>query len=146
MEKDYCNKCGKCCKNIAVDFEKKILFRDGVQTLTKEFADMMIKEENKGSTTLCSCRYLKDTLCTNPNKPVECQNFPSSPFAFLPENCGFEGDIFIKLEKLKQKVRKLKEEIIYYNTILPKDKSVQRIIDRHQAFIDKYKIYGSEDW
>ena len=146
MEKDYCNKCGKCCKNIAVDFEKKILFRDGVQTLTKEFADMMIKDENKGSTTLCSCRYLQDTLCTNPNKLVECQNFPSSPFAFLPENCGFEGDIFIKLEKLKQKVRKLKEEIIYYNTILPEDKSVQRIIDRHQSFIDKYKMYGSEDW
>ena len=146
MEKDYCNKCGKCCKNIAVDFEKKILFRDGVQTLTKEFADMMIKEKNKGSTTLCSCWYLKDTLCTNPNKLVECQNFPSSPFAFLPENCGFEGDIFIKLEKLKQKVRKLKEEIIYYNTILPEDKSVQRIIDRHQSFIDKYKMYGSEDW
>ena len=65
MEKDYCNKCGKCCKNIAVDFEKKILFRDGVQTLTKEFADMMIKEKNKGSTTLCSCRYLKDTLLDN---------------------------------------------------------------------------------
>ena len=59
---------------------------------------------------------------------------------------GFEGDIFIKLEKLKQKVRKLKEEIIYYNTILPEDKSVQRIIDRHQSFIDKYKMYGSEDW
>ena len=64
----------------------------------------------------------------------------------LPENCGYEGDVFIKLEKEKQKIRKLKEEIIYYNSILSVDKSVQRIIDRHQAYIDKYKMYGSEDW
>ena len=35
MEKDYCNKCGACCRNIAVDFEKKILFRDGVQMVVK---------------------------------------------------------------------------------------------------------------
>ena len=40
MEKDYCNKCGACCKNIVVDFKRKILFRDGVQTLTDEFAKM----------------------------------------------------------------------------------------------------------
>ena len=146
MEKDYCNKCGACCKNIAVDFEKKILFRDGVQTLTDEFSKMLIRNEAKGTTTICTCRYLKDNLCTNPNKPKECSEFPSFPFAFLPENCGFEGDIFMKSEKIKQKIRKLKEEIIYYNTILEKDKSVQRIIDRHQAFIDKYKMYGSHDW
>ena len=146
MEKDYCNKCGACCKNIVVDFERKILFRDGVQTLTDEFAKMLIKGENKDSTTICSCSFLKNNLCSNPNKPKECTDFPSSPFAFLPENCGYEGDVFIKLEKEKQKIRKLKEEIIYYNSILSVDKSVQRIIDRHQAYIDKYKMYGSNDW
>ena len=146
MEKDYCNKCGACCKNIVVDFERKILFRDGVQTLTDEFAKMLIKGENKDSTTICSCSFLKNNLCSNPNKPKECTDFPSSTFAFLPENCGYEGDVFIKLEKEKQKIRKLKEEIIYYNSILSVDKSVQRIIDRHQAYIDKYKMYGSNDW
>ena len=146
MEKDYCNKCGACCKNIVVDFKRKILFRDGVQTLTDEFAKMLLKGENKDSTTICSCSFLKNNLCSNPNKPKECADFPSSPFAFLAENCGYEGDVFIKLEKEKQKIRKLKEEIIYYNSILSVDKSVQRIIDRHQTYINKYKIYGSEDW
>lgn len=146
MERNYCNQCGACCKNIAVDFDKKILFRDGVQTLSDEFVNMLIKLENKGSTTICKCKFLQGNLCANPNKPKECQDFPSSPFAFLPEDCGYEGEIFIKLENVKQKIRNLKEEIIYYNAILESDKSVKRIIERHQAFIDKYKMYGSENW
>lgn len=146
MEKDYCNKCGACCKNIVVDFEKRVLYRDGVQPLSDDFSQMLIKKETKGVTTICFCRFLKDNLCTNSNKPSECREFPSSPFAFLPENCGFEGDVFIKLEKIKQHIRKLKEEILYYETILPTDKSVKRIIDRHKMVIDKYNMYGSQDW
>ena len=33
MENNYCNKCGECCKKIAVDFSKNIIYRDGIQTL-----------------------------------------------------------------------------------------------------------------
>ena len=146
MNKLFCNKCGECCKNIVIDFEKKILYRDGIEPLTQEFEKMLIPFDKKDNVTLCKCKFLENNLCTNSAKPTQCIIFPSSPFAFLPENCGYEGDVFIKLEKEKQKIRKLKEEIIYYNTMLEKDKSVQRIIDRHQAFIDKYKMYGSHDW
>ncbi len=146
MEKDYCKKCGACCKNIAVDFEKKVIFRDGIQPLTKDFADILVKKETRGNVTICSCKFLENNLCNNPNKPQECINYPSSPFAFLPNDCGYEGDIFIKHEHIKQKIRKLKEEILHYETLLAHDKSVQKIIDRHNAFIAKYKMYGSEDW
>ncbi len=146
MEKDYCKKCGECCKNIAVDFEKMVMFRDGIQTLSSEFAKMLERNENRGNITICSCKYLKNNLCTNSNKPQECIDYPSSPFAFLQEDCGYEGYIFLKNEHIKQKVRKLKEEILHYETLLSQDKSVQKIINRHNAFIVKYKMYGSDDW
>lgn len=146
MEYNYCNKCGACCKYIAVDWKNKVVFRDGIQPLTDEFAQMLVQVEKRENVTICSCKYLKDNLCSNSNKPDECKDFPSSPFAFLPENCGYEGYIFIKLEKVKQKVRKLKEEILYYEAISKNDKSVKRLIDQHKAAINKYKMYGSEDW
>ena len=94
MEKDYCKKCGKCCKNIAVDFEKMVMFRDGIQPLSNAFADILVKKEKRGNVTICSCKFLENNLCTSLNKPVECISYPSSPFAFLPEDCGYEGDIF----------------------------------------------------
>ena len=40
MENNYCFKCGACCNKIAVDFSKRIIYRDGIQTLTKEFEAM----------------------------------------------------------------------------------------------------------
>ena len=146
MDTNYCNKCGQCCKNITVDFQNNALFWDGVQVLTKEFKEMLIINSSQNNYSICSCKYLKDNLCTNPQKPDICKNYPSNPFAFLQECCGYEGVIFLKKEKEMQKIRKLKEEIIHYETMLKKDKSVQRIIDHHKAYINKYKQYGSEDW
>lgn len=146
MEKDFCNKCGECCRNIAVDFEKRIVYRDGIQTLSTELEECLIKNSTRENITFCSCRYLVNNLCTNPKKPDECIVYPSSPFAFLFDDCAYRGKIFLEQEKVKQKVRKLKEEIIDYETQLASDKSLQRIIDRHNAFINKYKVYGSEDW
>ena len=146
MEENYCNKCGACCQNIAVDFLNMVMFRDGIQPLTQEFVNMLEKVEIRENITLCRCKYLKNNLCTNENKPQECVDYPKSPFAFLPENCGYEGEIFTKHEQIKQKIRKLKEEIVHYEAMLAQDKSVQKIIDRHKAFINKYKMYGSETW
>lgn len=146
MDRDFCNKCGECCKHIPVDFEKRLLFFDGIQNLTSEFEQMLIPISKTNNITFCSCKYLKENLCTNLNKPIECINYPSSPFAYIPDNCGFYGDIFFKLEKTKQHIRRLKEEIIHYQNILSTDKSLQKIINHHQAIIDKYKPYGSENW
>ncbi len=146
MDKNYCTKCGKCCKEIAVDFSKNIIYRDGVEPLTEDFAGMLIKGEVKDNITFCSCKYLENNLCINPNKPEICEKYPSSPFAFLPENCGYYGVNFLEREKFMQKLRKLEEEIIHYEALISissKDDAKQyaKIIEKHRSFINKYKMY-----
>ena len=152
MECDYCTRCGECCKHIAVDFDSKILFFDGIQTLTDEFVQMLIPDKKKENITYCKCKYLKKNLCTNSHKPEICQNYPSSPFAYIPENCGYSGQVFMKLEKEKQKIRKLKEEIIHYEALIKTAynnsdiKQYEKIINSHKAKINYYGVYGSNDW
>ena len=146
MNKDFCHKCGECCKNIPVDFDNRLICFDGIQPLTSEFEQMLIPVNKTKNITFCSCKYIENGLCTNLNKPKICIDYPSSPFAYLPDGCGFYGEIFIKQENIKQKIRKLKEEIIHYEALVSKDKSVQKIIDHHQAIIDKYKPYGADNW
>lgn len=150
MNKLFCNKCGECCKNIVIDFEKKILYRDGIEPLTQEFEKMLIPFDKKDNVTLCKCKFLENNLCTNSAKPTQCIIFPSSPFAFLPENCGYYGEIFLKNEKIKQKIRKIKEEILLYEIQAASNpsakKELQRIIYRHQSFLNKYNVYGAADW
>ncbi len=146
MNNNYCNMCGKCCNKIAVDFSKNIIYRDGIQTLDDNLKKCLIKTESKENITFCTCKYLQNNLCTHPNKPEICKNYPSSQFAFLPENCGYYGVIFSKHEKFMQKIRKLKEEILHYETLMiscPKNDAKQyaKIIEQHKKFIDKYKVY-----
>lgn len=149
MENDFCNKCGECCKKIKADFDLKILYWDKKQPLTDEFAEMLIPSDEENT---YFCKYLKDNLCTNPNKPDICHNYPSSAFVKLPEDCGYNGFIFIQTEKIKQKIRKLKEEILHYEMLIKVTKEkreqnqLQKIINSHQKYIDKYKEFGSENW
>ena len=60
------------------------------------------------------------------------------------------GEIFIKSEEIKQKVRKYKEEIIYYEAMIAsdcKDKNVYiKILDSLNRFIEKYRQFGADDW
>lgn len=146
MENNYCFKCGACCNKIAVDFSKRIIYRDGIQTLTKEFEAMLIPVEKREDITFCSCKFLKNQLCINPDKPQECTNYPSSPFAFLPEGCGYYGLIFAKRENFMQKIRKMEEEIIHYEALMnscSKDEAKQyaKIIEKHKSFINKYSHF-----
>ena len=152
MRNDLCKKCGKCCANIPVDFVQKVMYRDGIETLGEDFASLLIPQSKRENVTFCTCKFLKDNSCTNPNKPACCQNFPQSPFAFLPEDCGYEGEIFGKNESIKQKVRKKKEEILdcAIKLEITRDKDEKRALERtiaaNQAFVDKYRVYGAENW
>jgi len=146
MEQNFCKKCGKCCEKIAVDFNTNIMYRDGIEPLTEKFKQLLTPVFSRENITFCTCRFYKNNLCSNPEKPAECLKFPSSPFAYLPEDCGYEGEIFIKNEHIKQKIRKLKEEIIEYETRLNHEPELKRIIDHHKNFIYKYKTYGAADW
>lgn len=149
---NYCKKCGECCKVIRVNFEQRILYRDGIQTLSPEFESMLTPVFERDDITFCKCKFLDKNLCTNPKKPEECTNFPSSSFAFLPEECGYTGYIFLKSEKIKSQIRKLKEEIIHYGTLIEtidnkfEKNQLIKIIQSHKEQIDKFRPFGSDDW
>ena len=152
MEKDFCNKCGECCRNIVVDFNKKIVYWDGIQPLSDDFATNLIPLSEIKNYTVCTCKFLKNDLCTNMQKPEICTNYPSAPFTQLPENCGYEGKIFIEQERIKQRIRKLKEDILHYSVIIEtsdnkfENNQLKKIISSHQKWIDKYRPFGSDDW
>ena len=152
MERDLCKKCGMCCSNIPVDFVNKVVYRDGVQRLSDELAILLIPYRKQGNITICKCKYLLNKLCTHPNKPLECQQFPSSAFAFLPEDCAYEGEIFIKHEEIKRKIRIIKEEIIDLKAEFvmtdnkQKKEELTSVIYEKEQEIEKYKQYGAKDW
>jgi hypothetical protein len=149
MTNDFCNKCGECCRRIKADLEAKVLYWDGKQPLTEDFACMLKKTSEP---EIYSCKFLRDNMCTNPDKPEICINYPSSPFAELPDECTYSGYIFMRNEKIKQQIRKLKEEIIHYNAIIDsitdkkEQNQLQKIVASRQKLIDRYKEYGSENW
>ena len=94
-----------------------------------------------------NCEYLtnNDTCSKFTNK-----NISNEATIFIPEDCEYYGSIFLKIEEVKQKIRKYKEEIIYYEAMITsgcKDEKVYRkIINSLTRFIDKYAEYGSNDW
>ena len=165
---DYCNKCGKCCKLIPVDLTEKVILRDGIQALDDNFSKHLIKlsldealninetfvkniQKIFSDVSFCSCSYLsEDNLYTNPEKPEICQKFPSYPLAFIDDNCGYYGEVFIKSEDVKQKIRKYKEEILYYESIIAsgckEEKVYKKIIDSLERFIIKYEKFGAQNW
>ena len=146
------------------------MYRDGVQIVDEIFEDFLIPlslsqakdiDSDLVHSVLCinsnvqffSCKFLTDdNLCSNQNKPEICSKFPSSPFACVSENCGYAGELFLSKETVKQKIRRLKEEIIDYETqiAVTRDKRekehLKKIIVYHQKFIGKYKDYGSKNW
>lgn len=163
---DLCKKCGICCRYIPVDVVNRKLFWDSETPLTDEFESMLVpvsdlklqnmheifSENNiKNDVQIFKCKFIaNENICMNPNKPEECKAFPSKPFAFIPDECGFYGAQFLKNEELKQKIRKMKEEIIHYQALIasdPKEEhSYRRIIEQLNRFIHKYTKFGSDEW
>ena len=161
-----CKKCGICCKYIPVDVVNRKLLWNSVQPLTEEFESMLLpisdlKLQNMGEifsernlncdVQIFKCKHLiNENHCSNPNMPNECKDFPSKPFAFIPDECGYYGEQFLLSEDLKQKIRKMKEEILNYEVLMttnPKEsRSYVRIIEQLNRFIQKYSVFGSEDW
>ena len=163
-----CNRCGMCCKLIPVKCADKILVRDGFQIPTEEFENLLtpltqaearkinpnyydkIKEVFPDA-RFYSCKALsEDNQCTLENMPEFCRNFPCSPLALIPDVCGYMGEVFVKNEELKKRIRSIKEEILDYETLISagsKDsKAYKKIIDNLQRLVDKYSDFGSNDW
>ena len=165
---DLCEHCGMCCKLIPVNLQAKTILRDGIQPLDENFfeqlAPLTVEEaqnineiyvdnvlKNFPEASFYRCKYLAPSnLCSKLNIPELCKNFPSHPFALIPEDCGYIGENFVKKEEIKQKIRRYKEEIIDYQTLIQTDEKNSRgyikIIESLERFIKKYQIYGSEEW
>lgn len=164
----FCNHCGMCCKLIPVQSEDNILVRDGFQIIDEEFLSALqelslseaqnINEEYVKNVQnifpnvkFYSCKYLSDNNeCMSDTKPSVCKDFPATALALVPDECSCLGDIFIKNEQLKRKIRMIKEEILDYETLIEngdKDSaSYKKIIENLSRFIIKYKDFGSENW
>ena len=93
-----------------------------------------------------NCNYItEDNLCSK----SEHNNISGEPHIFIPEDCEHYGTLFLKLEEIKQKVRKYKEEIIYYESMIAsgckEEKVYRKIIDSLNKFIEKYIPFGAQD-
>lgn len=105
-------------------------------------------------TTFYHCKYIQDdNLCGRYlDRKTLCKHFPSSPWAIVPPDCGFEGWLFWKREEIKQNVRKEKEELLELKLLkkrtndYEKLKKIELVEQKLQRNIDLYKKYGSENW
>lgn len=165
---NFCKQCGICCKLIPVKCADKILVRDGFQIPSEDFEKLLeplTKDEACSinefyvqkvqeifpDARFYSCKALsQDNNCTLSERPAYCKDFPHSPLAIIPEECGYTGEIFVKNEELKRKIRKTKEEIIDYEALAITDKknsaSYKKIIENLTRFVDKYSDFGSKNW
>lgn len=95
-------------------------------------------------------KELPKRLCLNCGK---CGGkMPDSAFSPVPEGCGYEGYLFLKREEHKQKVRKLKEEIILLDVKIQNSKSntkKKKFLHAKNKILEKLeelKKYGSTDF
>ena len=156
-----CRNCYKCCQ--LIPFFKGYILRDGVQALEEYFRPVdkitaqslnekyVRKVQNEfGDVEFYTCSYLKKGQCTNTNLPKNCIKFPQSATAIVPDECIYLGKVFLENEKLKQKIRRIKEEITNYEALILTNKkeenSYRKIILNLQRQVDKYKIFGSDNW
>ena len=176
-----CKMCGKCCRFVtipqtyeevkelaskghegAIDFLKLFEPYQSIEEARKIDAaavDNVIrlhKLDGKYNENLkfYHCRFIRDdNLCGNyENRPTLCNHFPSTPWAIVPPECGFEGWLFWRREEIKQQIRKEKEELIELELLKQKtrdEKTIEKIAlveQKLQRNIDMYKKYGSENW
>lgn len=111
-------------------------------------------DNDSNEITFYKCKYIKDdNLCgIYENRPELCERFPSSPWAVVPPGCGYEGYLFQAKEKIKQNIRKLKENLLEYEAELKTEQNPERklklesAIEKTKNIVAHYAKYGSEDW
>lgn len=104
--------------------------------------------------TFYKCRYIgDDNLCgIYKDRPELCERFPSSPWAVVPPNCGYEGWLFQKREEIKQKIRKQKEIAVELKIQLKSIKNpdlikrIEEALAKTNDIIEAYAQYGANDW
>lgn len=178
----FCKMCGLCCRvaTTAISYSSLLkmseegdksandflaLFEpyssvEEARKVSSETVDNIINrfaEEgnySKEDITFYRCKYLSDdNLCTKyENREDSCKYFPASPWAIVPPGCGYEGLLFIKREEIKQKIRKIKEELLELQLLKAKTTSqdvllkIASVEKKMLAAIEQYKMHGSYNW
>lgn len=177
-----CKMCGKCCRMSttskpyielkkladegdkgAIDFleifEPYKSLEDARQADSATVDNIISKLSIDGNydvnkLTFYHCRFIQDdNLCSRYLDRKElCKHFPSSPWAIVPPECGFEGWLFMKREEIKQKIRKEKEELVDLQLLKSKTsdtsslEKIELVIQKLNRNINFYEKYGSKDW
>lgn len=179
---NLCVKCGLCCRIATAKTPHKKLLEmceqgdpgamdflsvfepyesiEAARAVSPETVDNFIrllsedgnyKEED---TTFYKCKYLDDNnLCTRyEDRLLLCKHFPASPWDIVPPGCGYEGWLFMKREEAKQKIRKIKEELLELQLLKKKTNSpeiqlkIASVEKKMLSNIELFKKHGSENW
>ena len=179
---NLCIKCGLCCRvaTTTTPYKKLLEMREqgdqgaidflsvfepyesieAAREVSAETVDNIIKclsidgNYNESETTFYKCKFLDDNnLCTRyEDRLLLCKHFPASPWAIVPPGCGYEGWLFMKREEAKQKIRKIKEELLELELLKNKTNSldiqlkIASVEKKMQSTIEMFKKYGSENW
>ena len=176
---ELCRMCGKCCRVVttttpykelkaskeqgAIDFLSIFEPYPSIEAAREVDAGIVdniiegLKEDgnyDEKNMTFYHCKYLQDdNLCGRyEDRLTLCKHFPSTPWAIVPPGCGYEGWLFLKREEIKQKIRKVKEELIELQLLKTKVKDeatlekIKAVEEKMHNSINIYKKYGSEDW
>jgi len=177
-----CKICGKCCKSITTNHTHEKLQKmaaDGSESarvfidIFKPFAS--IEEAKKvvpdqidqilaelaqaegfdiNEITFYYCPHVnEENKCgIYETRPECCRRAPVHGWSCMPPGCGFEGWQFEEREKIKQKIRKIKEYYIAAEAtaengmVADKDMSVEELGKLVEAKLRPYEKYGSIFW
>lgn len=177
-----CKMCGKCCKSITTYLsyeELKKLADEGsdearvfieifkpyasieeAKRAEPEQVEQILKELGQSDgfdinkVTFYYCPNAKDDgKCgIYKERPECCKRAPTGPWACMPPGCGFEGWQFEEREKIKKKIRKLKEYLITAEAVAEdgkvpgSDTSVEDLRKQIELKIKPYEKYGALYW
>lgn len=177
-----CKMCGKCCRSITTNLsheELKALAEKGsdearvfveifkpfagieeAKKVVPEQIEQILKELEQSESfdinkvTFYYCPHIQDdNKCgIYECRPECCKRAPTGPWACMPPGCGFEGWQFEEAEKIKKKIRKLKEYLITAEAVaedgmIPgKNMSVEQLREFVNQKIKPYEKYGSLYW
>lgn len=179
---ELCKMCGKCCRVVttphtneelkrlkndgdigAIDFLEIFEPYESIEEARKNDEKTVnniinsIKSNdviNENSLTFYKCKYIQDNnKCAIYNERKElCKRFPSSPWAIVPPECGYEEWLAQKREEIKQKVIQQKKNLLEVEELLKNAKNEEerkRIeITRNNIknTIEAFAKYGAKNW
>lgn len=177
-----CKTCGKCCRSITTSHTHEELQKmaaegsEAARVFTEIFKPYASIEEarkvepeqveqvlselsqsegfDESKVTFYYCPHLtEDTKCEiYETRPECCKEAPAHGWSCMPPGCGFEGWQFEESERIKQKIRKLKEYYIAAEAtaedgkVAGKDMTLEELKKLVDAKLRPYEKYGSRFW